>query len=178
MVSLVTSKSLWNTRATKLSSFVDWKRARRNQWIYFRVLSIQINRMAQLRRRSTWKKNKPFRDVLKTRRGEGGGLDGATNIRKVVTVQLIAIYVVTGDKVCWYKPLGEVVIFICRKVYIPPLIFTYNETEISENLNYGMELVFRDYGRSLKLEKDPVTTSDDMMDLYVSTDDISLEKNL
>ena len=105
-------------------------------------------------------------------------MDGATNIRKVVTVRPIAIYVVTGDKVCWDKPLGEVVIFICRKFYIPPLIFTYNETEISENLNYGMELVFRDYGRSLKLEKDPVTTSDDMMDLYVSTDDISLEKNL
>ena len=32
------------------------------------------------------------------------------------------------------------------KVYRPPLPSTYKEKEILEDLNYGMEWVFRDYG--------------------------------
>ena len=43
---------------------------------------------------------------------------------------------------------------IGREVYRTPLPSTYKKTEISEDLNDGMEWVFRDYVISLKQSKD------------------------
>ena len=42
-----------------------------------------------------------------------------------------------------------------KKDYMPPLPSTYKEKELSEDLNNGMDWMFRDYRRSLKQAKDP-----------------------
>ena len=52
-----------------------------------------------------------------------------------------------------------------EKVYSPPLPYTYNETELSEDINGGMECVFRDFWRSLKQAKDPILTMNDVVNL-------------
>ena len=38
---------------------------------------------------------------------------------------------------------------------MPPLTYTYKETELSEDLNDGMEWMLRDYGRSFKKQSTP-----------------------
>ena len=58
---------------------------------------------------------------------------------------------------------------------MPP---TYKETEISEDLNDGMEWVFRDYGRSLNQEKYPLPHRDDLMEFVVRSNTKELERNL
>ena len=59
-----------------------------------------------------------------------------------------------------------------------PLPSTYKETELSEDLNDGMKLVFRDYRKSLKQAKDPLPTREDVMEFYVLTNAKELEKNI
>ena len=44
-----------------------------------------------------------------------------------------------------------------------PIPSTYKETELSEDLKYDMEWVFRDYNRSLKQEKDPLPPREDVV---------------
>ena len=65
-----------------------------------------------------------------------------------------------------------------KKVYMTPLPSTYKETELSEDLNDGMKLVFRDYRKSLKQAKDPLPTREDVMEFYVLTNAKELEKNI
>ena len=45
----------------------------------------------------------------------------------------------------WENPIEKGVIITKKEVYRPPLLSTYKETEISNNLNNYMEWVFRDY---------------------------------
>ena len=51
-----------------------------------------------------------------------------------------------------------------KKVYRAPLPSTYKETEVSEELNDGMEWVFRDYRRSLNQAKDPLPPMYDVIE--------------
>ena len=44
----------------------------------------------------------------------------------------------------WEKIIEKGVMSTGKKVYRPPLPSTYKETELSEDLNDGMEWVFRD----------------------------------
>ena len=50
--------------------------------------------------------------------------------------------------------------------------------DFSEDLNNGMEWVFRDYGRSLKQSKYPLPPRDVVMEFNVQTNTKELEKNL
>ena len=45
----------------------------------------------------------------------------------------------------------------------PKLPYTYKVTELSEDLNYGMDWVFRYYGISLKQSKDTLTPRESMV---------------
>ena len=65
-----------------------------------------------------------------------------------------------------------------KKVYRPPLPSTYKETEISEELNDGMEWVFRYYRRLLNQTNEPLSSRDDIMELGVLPNTNGLEKNL
>ena len=65
-----------------------------------------------------------------------------------------------------------------KKVYRPPLPSTCTETEISEDLNDGMEWVLRDYGLSLKQTKYPLPPRYDRMEFDVQTNTKESEKNL
>ena len=47
------------------------------------------------------------------------------------------------------------VILTRKRVYIPSLPSTYKETGISDDLNDGMEWVFKDYKRYLNKTKNP-----------------------
>ena len=64
------------------------------------------------------------------------------------------------------------------KFYSPPLPSTYKETQILEDLNDGMEWVFRDYGRSLNKSKAPLQPRYDVDEFYVQTNTKELDKNL
>ena len=70
------------------------------------------------------------------------------------------------------------VIVTGKKVYTPRLPSTYKETELSEELNDGMEWVLRDYRISLNQEKDPLPPRDDVIEFYVKTNTKALENNL
>ena len=65
-----------------------------------------------------------------------------------------------------------------KKVYRPPLTSTYNKTELSEDLNDGMEWAFIDYGISLKQSKDPLPPREYMMEFDVRTNIKELDNNL
>ena len=58
-------------------------------------------------------------------------------------------------------------ILIGKKVYRPKLPSTYKETDLSEDLNYGMEWVFRDCGRPLKQANDPLPPRDNVIEFDV-----------
>ena len=70
------------------------------------------------------------------------------------------------------------VIRIGKKVYRLPLPSTYKETELSHDLNNGMEWVFRDYRRPLKQEKDPIQPRDYVAEFNVRTNTDNLDKNI
>ena len=55
-------------------------------------------------------------------------------------------------------PTEKEVISTGKKVYMPPLPSTYKETERLEDLNDGMEWVFRYYRRYLNQAKEPPIT--------------------
>ena len=83
--------------------------------------------------------------------------------QKVVEGQPIAICIDEGEEECGNPLTEKGVICTGEKVYRPPLPSTYKEKKLSEDLNDGMEWVFRDYGRSLNQEKHPLTPRDDVM---------------
>ena len=62
--------------------------------------------------------------------------------------QTIAVGVEARADACRAKPIDKGVVFIGKKFYRTPMSFNYKETELSENLNDGMEWVFRDHGIS------------------------------
>ena len=59
------------------------------------------------------------------------------------------------------------VILTGKKFYRPPLTSTCKETELSEDLNDGMEWVFRDYGRPLNQANDPLSPRYYLIEFYV-----------
>ena len=63
-----------------------------------------------------------------------------------------------------YNPPEKRIIYTGRKFYRPQLPLTYKETELSEELNYGMEWALRDYFRSLNQAKDPIPSRYDTAD--------------
>ena len=63
-------------------------------------------------------------------------------------------------------------------MYRPTLTSTYKETGLPEDLNDGMEWVFRDYGRSLNQEKYILPPRDGVMEFEVRTNTKHSEKNL
>ena len=64
------------------------------------------------------------------------------------------------------------------KLYRPPLPSTYKETELSYDLNGDLEWVFRDYGKSLNQEKEPLPPRDNVADFNLNTGANEFEKNL
>ena len=82
-------------------------------------------------------------------------MDKAIKRRKGVESYPTPVGVEAGAEACGKNPTEKVVIHTGKKVYRPPLPSTYKETELSENLNNGMEWVFRDYGISLKQKNTP-----------------------
>ena len=78
----------------------------------------------------------------------------------------------------WKNPIEKGVICIGKKVYRTTLPFTYKETELSEDLNDGMEWVFRDYRRYLKQSKEPLPHMYGVMEFDVTTNKKELENNL
>ena len=90
----------------------------------------------------------------------------------------ISVGIDVGAEECRKNLTEEGVISTGKKIYRPPLQSTYKETELSEDLNYGMEWVFRDFGRSLKQAKDPLQPRDDVMEFNVQTNTKELENNL
>ena len=105
-------------------------------------------------------------------------MDKAIKRRKVVESYPIAVGVEVGAEICREKPTEKGVICTGKKVYRHPLPSTYKETELSEDLNDGMEWVFIDYGRSLKQEKEPLPPRDDVMEFDVITNTKELKNNL
>ena len=55
------------------------------------------------------------------------------------------------------------------KFYRTQLPSTYKEKILSEDLNDGMEWVFRDYRRSFKHSKNPIPPRDSVMEFDVQT---------
>ena len=84
------------------------------------------------------------------------------------------------DKVCRNppSPLKKGVICTGKKFYSHPLLYSYKETELSEELNYRMGRVFRDYRRYLKQAKESLPPRDYMVELDVQTNTKELENNL
>ena len=65
-----------------------------------------------------------------------------------------------------------------RKNYIKWGYNNRQEILQAENLNDGMECVFRYYGRSLNQSKDPLPPRDDVMEFDVLNNTKELENNL
>ena len=97
------------------------------------------------------------------------GMDKYIKRQKGSEGQPIAICVEAGVEACGKTTIEKGVIRKGNKLDRPPLLSTYKETELSEDLNVGMERVFRDYRRSLNQAKDPLTPGDDMMEFDVKT---------
>ena len=74
-----------------------------------------------------------------------------------------------GAEACGKQNVEKGVIRTRNKVYRPPLPCTYKGMEISENLNDGMEWVFRDYSISLNQSKDPLPPNNDVVGFYVQS---------
>ena len=98
--------------------------------------------------------------------------------QKVVEVQTISVEFDAGAEACVKPPTEKGVICTGKKVCRPPLPYTYKETELSEDLNYGTEWAFRDYGRSLNQSKDPLPPRNDVMEFDVQTNTKYLENNI
>ena len=64
-------------------------------------------------------------------------------------------------------PPEKGVIYTRKKVYRHPLSSTCKEKQLLEDLNNGMEWVFRCYGIYLKQSKDPLPPRDDVVELDV-----------
>ena len=90
----------------------------------------------------------------------------------------IAVGVEAREDACGKNPIEKRVIRTGKKVYRPPISSTYKETELSKDLDDGMEWVFRDYGRHLKKAKEPLPTRYDVMEFYVQTNTNELDNNL
>ena len=75
---------------------------------------------------------------------QGQGMDKAIKRQKWVEIQPIAVGVDAGEEACGKTSTKKEVICTGKKVYMPPLPYTYKETELSEDLNNGSEWVFRD----------------------------------
>ena len=71
-------------------------------------------------------------------------MDKSTNIQKGVEGKLISLCVEARAEACGKNPTEAGVICTGKKVYRNPLPSTYKETELSDNLNDGMEWVFID----------------------------------
>ena len=105
-------------------------------------------------------------------------MDKAIKRQKIVEYHTIAVGIEAGAESCGKPCIEKVFIRTEKKVYWPPLPSTYEETELSEDLNDGMEWVFRYYGRSLKQKKDPLPPRDNLMEFNVRTNTKELEKKL
>ena len=104
-------------------------------------------------------------------------MDKAIKIRKGIEIQPIYLGVETRADACGKPPTEKGVIRKRKKVYMPPLPSTYKETELLDDLNDGMEWVFRDYEISLKQAKDPLQPRYDVMEFDVLNNTKELEKN-
>ena len=78
----------------------------------------------------------------------------------------------------WKTPIEKGVIQTGKKVYRPPLPPTYKETELSEDLDDVMEWVLRDFRISLNEEKYPLPPRYYVMENYVQTNTMELDKSL
>ena len=110
-----------------------------------------------------------------SRSNQEQGMDKYIKRQKGAECQPISVGVVAGVEVCGKLPIEKGVIRTGKKVYKPPLTSTYKETEHSEDLNDGMEWLFREYKRSLNQEKYPLPPRDDVMEFYVQTNTKELE---
>ena len=77
-------------------------------------------------------------------------MDQAIKIQKGVENHPKAVGVEAREEACGEPHPEKVVIQTGKKFYSTPLPSNYKETNLSEDLNNGMEWVFRDYVRSLK----------------------------
>ena len=67
----------------------------------------------------------------------------------------------------WKNPKEKGVIRTEKKFYRPPLPSTYQETELLEDLNNGMEWVLRYYRRNLKQAKESLPPRYDVIEFDV-----------
>ena len=65
-----------------------------------------------------------------------------------------------------------------KKFYRSPLPSTYKEMELLEDLNDGLEWVFRDYGIYFRQVKDTLPPRDDVREFLVRNNTKYLENNL
>ena len=104
-------------------------------------------------------------------------MDKSIKRRKGVEIQTISVGVEAREDTCGKNPIEKGVVCTGKKFYRPALPSTYKETGISEDLNSGMEWVFRDYGRSLKQKNNPLPTREYMIKCDVQTNTKEREKN-
>ena len=174
MTSLITTIRSWETRTTKLSSYIKMYMSMEEAVSTFQsvVAAEQRNCGPQPKRPLAENKNPASRS------NQEQGMDKSIKRQKLFESQTIAVGVDAVSEVCGKNPTEQGVIRTGKKVYRPPLTSTYKETELLEDLNDGMECLFRDYGRSFKKKKDPLQPRDDMMEFYVKTYTNELDQNL
>ena len=85
----------------KLSIFINWIIARRNQWINSRLWSSRIKSLVEIIRNSPCHKIKTLPRFLKSNRGGGDG--ESTKKWKGVEIQPIAVDVVSRSEACGDK---------------------------------------------------------------------------
>jgi len=79
---------------------------------------------------------------------------------------------------CELVPNIDDSIHMNRKIYRPPLESVYIEPDIGPDLLDGMQILYQDYGKSLRKAVEPLPPRDDIIDFNISTHGAELEKNL
>ena len=65
-----------------------------------------------------------------------------------------------------------------RKVYRPGLPNVYREPELKDDPNDGLDYFYKDYGKSLSAQKEPLPPRTDKIKFDVATHSQELERNL
>ena len=79
-------------------------------------------------------------------------------------------------KRCELEPTVDDSIHMNRKIYRPPLESVYIEPDIGPDLLEGMQLLYQQYGKSLRKQVAPLPPRDDIIDFNMSSHGTELEK--
>ena len=79
---------------------------------------------------------------------------------------------------CEPEPTVDDSIHMNRKIYLPPLESVYIEPDFGPDLLEGMQLLYQQYGKSLRQQVAPLPPRDDIIDFNMSFHGTELDKNL